>query len=199
MKNYKRKTRTTKTDNETLLLEQIKNLTALIKELKSTPLNVSGNREKKSKIKGNLKFSKKEITEMPRLKDFSIRQKENGVYEIRFRRYWYNESFSSKDFSLAKQKSFMWLSEFESQIKPNVHFTVLSEKDSERFSVGKNTIFKTFADEYVYNIKKKRLKEVSFRNYKNYYEKMDITMFFFDANKIEESSDALVKWIFDNI
>ena len=34
---------------------------------------------------------------------------------------------------------------------------------------------------------------------KNYYEEMNISMFFFDANKIEESSDALVKWIFDNI
>ena len=59
MKNYKRKQRTTKADNETLLLEQIKNLTTLIKELKSTPLNVSGNREKKSEIEGNPKFPQK--------------------------------------------------------------------------------------------------------------------------------------------
>ena len=168
MENYKRKTRTTKADNETLLLEQIKHLNTLIEKLESKP---STDRNKGLKVKiGKLQFTKKEMKEMPRLKDFSIRQKENGVYEIRFRRYGYNESFSSKDFSIAKQKAFMWLSEFESQIKPNVHFTVLSQSESERFSVSKNTLFKPFADDYVYNIKKKRLKEVSFRNYKNYYE-----------------------------
>ena len=83
MKNYKRKQRTTKADNETLLLEQMKNLTALIKELKSTPLQDSGNREKKSEIEGNPKFSQKEIKEMPRLKDFKIRIKNNRYYEIR--------------------------------------------------------------------------------------------------------------------
>ena len=94
MKSYKRKTRTTKADNETLLLEQLKNLTTLIKELKSTPSN-GGNGKQGLKVKiGKLKFTKKEISKMPRLKDFSIRQKENGVYEIRFRRYGYNESFS---------------------------------------------------------------------------------------------------------
>ena len=109
MQNYKRKQRTTKADNETLLLEQIKNLTALIKELKSTPLQNSGNREKKSKIKGNLKFSKKEIKDMPRLKDFKTRVKNNRYYEIRFRRYGYNVSFSSKNFEEVKRKAFDWL------------------------------------------------------------------------------------------
>ena len=113
MQSYKRKIRTTKADNETLLLEQIKNLTALIKELKSTPLNVSGNREKKSEIEGNLKFSKKEIAEMPRLKDFKIRVKNNRYYEIRFRRYGYNVSFSSTNFEEAKRKAFSWLNLFE--------------------------------------------------------------------------------------
>ena len=177
MQNYKRKQITTKAGNETLLLEQIKHLNTLIEKLESKP-SVDGNKNKGLKVKiGKLQFTKKEIEKMPRLKDVSIRQKENGVYEIRFRRYGYNESFSSKDFSVAKQKAFMWLSEFESQIKPNVHFTVLSEKDSERFCVSKNTIFKTFADDYVYNIKKKRLKEVSFRNYKNYYEKIILPVY----------------------
>ena len=76
MKSYKRKTRTTKADNETLLLEQMKNLTALIKELKSTPLNVSGNREKKSEIEGNPKFSQKEIT---KIKRFQNKNKEQPV------------------------------------------------------------------------------------------------------------------------
>lgn len=170
MKNYKRKTRTTKADNETLLLEQIKNLTVLIKELKSTPLQNSGNREKKSKIKGNLKFSKKEITEMPRLKDFKIRVKNNRYYEIRFRRYGYNVSFSSKNFEEAKRKAFDWLYTFEEQIKPQVHFTVLSKSDSEHFNISKNTLFKLFADDYIYNVRKRRVKALTFMTYKNYYE-----------------------------
>lgn len=170
MKNNKREEETTKADNETLLLEQIKHLNALIEKLVSKP-SAGENGEKGLKVKiGKLQFTKKEIKEMPRLKDFSIRQKENGVYEIRFRKYGYNESFSSKYFSVAKQKAFTWLSEFERQIKPNVHFTVLSEKDSERFSVSKNTLFKPFADDYVYNIKKKRIKETTFRSYRVNYE-----------------------------
>ena len=106
---------------------------------------------------------------MPRLKDFSIRQKENGVYEIRFRRYGYNESFSSKDFSVAKQKAFTWLSEFESQIKPNVHFTVLSKTENEQFSGGKKIVFKQFADEYLYGIKKKKVKPTTFNSYRINY------------------------------
>ena len=171
MQNYKRKTRTTKADNETLLLEQIKNLTSLIKELKSTPLNVSGNREKESEIEGNLKFSKKEIKEMPRLKDFKIRIKDNKYYEIRFRRYGYNVSFSSTNFEVAKRKAFDWLSTFEEQIKPQVHFTVLSKSDSEKFSAGKNTLFKPFADKYLYTIKKKAVKDITFEKLFGTYEK----------------------------
>ncbi|MBQ6979823.1 MAG: tyrosine-type recombinase/integrase family protein [Clostridia bacterium] len=170
MKNYKRKKRTTEADNETLLLEQIKNLTTLIKELKSTPLNVSGNREKKSEIEGNPKFSQKEIKDMPRLKDFKIRVKNNRYYEIRFRRYGYNVSFSSTNFEVAKRKAFDWLNTFEEQIKPNVHFTVLSKSDSEHFNISKNIIFKQFADDYVYNIKKKHIKETTFRSYRVNYE-----------------------------
>ena len=105
MKGYKRKTKTTKADNEMLLFEQIKNLTTLIKELKSTPQLKCGNREKKSEIEGNLKFNKKEIEDMPRLKDFKIRIKNNRYYEIRFRRYGYNVSFSSSNFEEAKRKA----------------------------------------------------------------------------------------------
>lgn len=170
MKNYKRKKETTKADNETLLLEQIKHLNTLIEKLESTP-STDGNGKRRLKVKiGKLRFTKKEIKEMPRLKDFSIRIKENGVYEIRFRRYGYNESFSSKDFSVAKKKAFMWLSEFESQIKPDVHFTVLSKTESEQFSGGKKIVFKQFADDYIYNVRKRRVKALTFMTYKNYYE-----------------------------
>ncbi len=64
---------------------------------------------------------------MPRLKDFKIRIKNNRYYEIRFRRYGYNVSFSSTNFEVAKRKAFEWLSTFEEQIKPQVHFTVISK------------------------------------------------------------------------
>ena len=167
---------TTKTDNEILLLEQMKHLTKLIEELKSKPSTPDGNREKKSEIKA-LKFTNKELKEMPRLKDFKIRIKNDKYYEIRFRKYGYNVSFSSTNFETAKQKAFAWLSAFEDQIKPNVHFTVLSKSESEHFNISKNILFKNFADDYVYNIKKKRLKEVSFRNYKNYYEKIILPVY----------------------
>ena len=193
MKNYKRKTRTTKADNETLLLEQIKHLNILIEKLESKP-SAGGNKGLKVKI-GKLQFTKKEIEKMPRLKDFSIRQKENGVYEIRFRRYGYNESFSSKDFSVAKQKAFTWLSEFESQIKPNVHFTVLSQSESERFSVGKNTLFKPFADEYMYKIKVKKVKPITFKGYKNHYENIILPKF--GKMKIADIKPILIQGFLD--
>ena len=78
MKNYKREKETTKADNESLLLEQIKHLNALIEKLESKS-STDVNKKKGLKVKiGKLQFTKKEIKEMPRLKDFSIRQKENG-------------------------------------------------------------------------------------------------------------------------
>ena len=169
MKNYKRKKETTKADNETLLLEQIKNLTALIKELKSTPLQDSGNREKKSEIKGNLKFSKKEITEMPRLKDFKIRVKNNRYYEIRFRRYGYNVSFSSTNFEVAKRKAFEWLNTFEGEIKANVNFAVVKKGEENIFYENKNVMFTSFAHNYLYNVKKPMVVQYTFDNIINIY------------------------------
>ena len=164
MENYKRKTRTTKADNETLLLEQMKNLTALIKELKSTP-STDGNKGLKVKI-GKLQFTKKEISKMPRLKDVSIRQKENGVYEIRFRRYGYNESFSSKDFSVAKQKAFMWLSEFEDEIKAKKQFSVEIKESKSNYD---NVIFGSFADNYMKTVKKKMVQPNTYASIYNIF------------------------------
>ena len=90
---------------EKVLLEQIKNLTKIVEQLKLNPL-LNRNRERNFEIVRDLQFSKKEISEMPRLKDFKIRIKDNRYYEIRFRRYGYNMSFSSKDFEIAKRKAF---------------------------------------------------------------------------------------------
>ena len=114
---------------------------------------------------------------MPRLKDFKIRVKNNRYYEIRFRRYGYNVSFSSKNFEEAKRKAFDWLYTFEEQIKPQVHFTVLSKSDSEHFNVSKSILFKQFADDYMYKIKVKRVKPITFKGYKNHYENIIIPKF----------------------
>ena len=169
MTNYKRKTRTTKADNETLLLEQIRNLTTLIKELKSTPLNISGNREKKSETEGNPKFSQKEMKEMPRLKDFKIRVKNNKYYEIRFRRYGYNVSFSSTNFEVAKRKAFDWLNTFEGEIKANVNFAVVKKGEENIFYENKNVMFTSFARNYLYNVKKPMVVQYTFDNIINIY------------------------------
>ena len=154
---------------EDLLLEQIKNLTSLIEQLKINP-PTSGEGERKSKIKEKVEFTKKEIKQMPRLKDFQIRIKDGKYYEIRFRKYGYNMSFSSKDFEKAKQKAFAWLSTFEGQIKANYNFTVLSKAESEKFSVNKHIVFKSFADEYIYKVKKNRVKPSTFNSYRINYE-----------------------------
>ena len=166
MKNYKRKTRTTKADNETLLLEQIKQLNTLIEKLESKP-SIGGHGERRLKVKiGKLQFTKKEIEKMPRLKDFSIRQKENGVYEIRFRRYGYNESFSSKDFSIAKQKAFTWLSKFEDEIRVKKQFSVEIKESKGNYN---NVIFGAFADNYMKTVKKKMVQPNTYASIYNIF------------------------------
>lgn len=166
MQNYKRKQRTTKADNETLLLEQIKHLNTLIEKLESKP-SIGGNGRKGLKVKiGKLQFTKKEMKEMPRLKDFSIRQKENGVYEIRFRKYGYNESFSSKDFSIAKQKAFTWLSEFEDEIRAKKEFSVETKESKGNYD---NVIFGAFADNYMKTVKKKMVQPNTYASIYNIF------------------------------
>ncbi len=161
------------TEQESLILNQMQELKKLLNEIKISQDNINGKEISNRKVE----FSKKEIKEMPRLKDFKIRVKQGKYYEIRFRKYGYNVSFSSTNFEVAKRKAFTWLNTFESQIKPEVHFTVLSRADIENFNISKKVTFKEFADNYVYNVKKKMVKEVSFRNYKNYYEKILLPKF----------------------
>lgn len=62
-------------------------------------------------------FTYKELKTMPTLKDFTIRRK-NGIYfELRYRRYGYDVSFSSKNFDEAKKRAFEWLRVFEAEIQ----------------------------------------------------------------------------------
>lgn len=113
-------------------------------------------------------FSRKELKSMPRLKEFNIRIKNGKYYEIRYRKHGYNVSFSSKDFKTAKQKAFTWLSAFESQIKANVNFCIVKQED---ITFNKKVIFKTFADEYIYGIKKRKVKSTTFASYESCYKK----------------------------
>ncbi len=147
---------------EEILLEQVNNLTALLEQLKRNSFKNSG-------IKFNnyrdLQFSKKEIVDMPRLKDFKIRIMKGKYYEIRFRRYGYDVSFSSKDFEIAKRKAFAWLRLFEQEIQINHNFAVVREK--EKPANKKNTIFGPFAMSFMENVKKRMVKANTYRNLLN--------------------------------
>ena len=117
-------------------------------------------------IKGDnrkIKFTKKEITNMPRLKDFKIRKK-GKCYEIRFRRYGYNKSFSSNNLEVAKQKAFDWLMLIEDFIKPNKKFVIT---ETEELEFDKNITFEIFANGYLHNYKEKKVKPITFKNYLN--------------------------------
>lgn len=50
-------------------------------------------------------FSKKEIDEMPYLKDLSYRKTQQGIHQFRYRRHGYNVSFNSVNFDVAKNKA----------------------------------------------------------------------------------------------
>ena len=153
---------------EDLLLEQIKNLTSLIEQLKINPPR-SGEGERKSKIKDKVEFTKKEIKQMPRLKDFQIRIKDGKYYEIRFRKYGYNMRFSSKDFEKAKQKAFSWLTVFEHEIKRKQKFVVVRDVNED---VEKEfTVFGPFAYSYMENVKKRMVKPDTYKNLMNAFKK----------------------------
>ncbi len=106
---------------------------------------------------------------MPRLKDCKIRVRADGVIDIRFRKYGYDISFSSKNFKIAKEKATAWLSTYEESIKAKQNFVVLSKKESDIYFGKKKVLFKPFADDYIYKVKQKRVKPLTFQTYKNYY------------------------------
>lgn len=147
-----------------ILLKQIKNLTTIVEQLKLNPL-LSMDGEQNFKIVRDLQFSRKEISKMPRLKDFKIRIMKGKYYEIRFRRYGYDMSFSSKSLDIAKQKAFAWLRLFEQEIQLNHNFAVVREK--EKPANKKNTIFGPFALSYMENVKKRMVKANTYRNLLN--------------------------------
>ena len=116
-----------------------------------------------------LHFTNKEIRMMPTLKDFTIRFRNKKYYEFRFRRYGYNVSFTSKSFDEAKQKAFTWMATFEEEIKARKSFVVLSGVQSVQMKKTTRTLFGPFADDYMENVKKKMVKENSYKSLYNTY------------------------------
>ncbi len=185
----------------------------LLLKVESKP-SQEGNKGKEIK-NGRLNFTKKEIKQMPRLKDFHIRLKDDKYYEIRYRKHGYNVSFSSKNFEEAKRKAFAWLATFEYEIRAGYKFTVLSKEDCESGFFNRQISFKTFADNYLFTIKQKSVKEGTFKNLMKVYKKHvvskyglmqinEIKPFFIQnhLNKMHEETPRLcetVKGLLNNI
>ncbi len=114
-------------------------------------------------------FTNKELKTMPSLKDFTIRRR-NGIYfELRYRRYGYNVSFTSKNFDEAKKRAFEWLRVFEAEIQEKKVTIKVVEKPICP-QVAKTTVqFAPFADNYMENVKRKMLKENSYKSIYNTY------------------------------
>lgn len=175
----------TKTDQEKSLMEQISNLTGLIRDLRSTPLTKSGN---KQQTNGNsdLKFTKKEITEMPFLTDCKIRKRKNNVYEIRYRKNGYNMSFSSKDLRIAKDKCLMWLNTLSDLTEANKHFVIVPKNDYKAHS-----LFGDFAKNYMENVKKRTVKENTYITYMFAFNKHIIPVY--GAKYIDEIKPVFIQ------
>lgn len=104
-------------------------------------------------------FTKKEIQNMPTLKDCHIRRKENGSYEIRYRRFGFEKSFSSKNLKDAKSKCYAWLVTLNKDLKCKVDHL---PKDPQY------TRFIEFADNYMLTVKKPN---VAAETYAKYFQK----------------------------
>ena len=165
------------------LLAAMKEQTLLCNEiLKKAETIISFSNAHSKSNNGSFNFTPKEIKSMPRLKDFTIRTINDKYFQIRYRKHSYNVSFSSKDFNEAKQKAFAWLNTFENQIKADYSFTVVSKAEKTHNIVNKKVSFKTFADTFLENVKKRQVKENTFkdliRTYNNHivkrYGKMQI-------------------------
>jgi len=68
--------------------------------------------------KQNLEFwTAGEMKEMPFLKDLKFRRTYNGMYQFRYRRNGYDESFTSKTLEGAKQKAYAFIKELKDVLK----------------------------------------------------------------------------------
>ena len=95
-------------------------------------------------------FNEKEISKMPKLKEFSYRFiTRTRIHEFRYRRNGICKYFCSTDFKTAKQRALEFCRE-------------LNRQESEFFD--KNVYFNTFANDYMLNVKKRNVAEKSFAN-----------------------------------
>lgn len=91
---------------------------------------------------------------MPNFNNCTIRQKPNGVYEIRYRQNGYNKSFSSKSKTKALQK----YKEFIKGLK------AITKKEESK-------LFKNYADTYLYEQKKPFISKAYFESIEYVYKK----------------------------
>ena len=147
------------TDSNVEIMAKMDQILAILNNEESKP-SIGGNIKRKNN--SDLQFKKKEIKKMPCLKDCKIRRKNNGVYEIRYRKHGYNMSFSSKNLDEAKQKCLEWLSTFNDLITANKHYVIVAKKD---YKPKGNLNFGTFAKNYMLNVKKPNVKAKTFETY----------------------------------
>ncbi len=95
-------------------------------------------------------FSKKEIKDMPKLKEFTYRYRENDrLHEFRYRRAGLEKSFSSTNYKEAKKKALEFCREL------TAHDALLG---------GTDVIFVDFAENFLQDVKKKNVSEKTFFN-----------------------------------
>jgi len=73
------------------------------------------NKEKRKKSR--LVFSKKELQDMPYLKDLKYRKTSQGYHQFRYRRDGFNLSFNSKHFETAKKKAYDFIKDLNNTIR----------------------------------------------------------------------------------
>ena len=96
-------------------------------------------------------FNKKELKEMPKLKDLHYRYKEKDCrHEFRYRRNGHNRSFSSRNYNEAKRKAVEFIRELNFQ-EGN---TILNTE----------VMFNDFASDFLQFVKKKNVTEKTFYN-----------------------------------
>ncbi len=114
-------------------------------------------------------FTNKELKAMPSLRDFTIRRKNGKYYELRYRRYGYDVSFSSRNFDDAKKRAFEWLRIFEADIQKKKIAVKMPELSASVNLPKTIVLFAPFADNYMENVKRKMLKENSYKSLYNTY------------------------------
>lgn len=152
-----------------MLMQQNQMLMQMLAQ-KQSPKTVTLTNKEELEIKPKkLNFTKQEIKKMPTLKDFTIRYRGGKYYEFRFRRFGYNVSFTSKNFEDAKQKAIAWMAAFEEEIKERKEFAILSAGQGVKPLKMTSRLFGPFADDYMENVKRKMVKENSYKNLYNTY------------------------------